>query len=223
MKQGPDKLKVCVIDYGLGNLFSLERAIGYLGHEAVISRDVTALMESDCAILPGVGAFGDGINNLKRFGLDSAIIQYASLGRPLLGICLGMQLLFSSSEEFGHHKGLNLITGKVIRIPEAGRVKVPNVGWLPLEWVHLEKHRESLGSLVTKVNHADVYYAHSYRALPADETDTVAVSNYNGVDVCGMVRRGAVWGTQFHPEKSGTVGLIILKKFITTTASITLE
>lgn len=199
---------IAILDYGVGNLFSLSGSLKALGLEAEITGDPARLQAADRIILPGVGAFGDARVKLEEAGLVPVLKKEAEK-KPLLGICLGMQLLFDTSMEYGVHKGLGLIPGQVEDLKEAltdKNLKVPHMGWNRLEI----KKDDPLFRYIE--NGAYVYYVHSYYAAHCEES-TLAVSMYGNVPVTGVVRRGNVWGTQFHPEKSGETGLLILKAF----------
>lgn len=199
---------IAILDYGVGNLFSLSGSLKALGLEAEITGDPARLQAADRIILPGVGAFGDARAKLEEAGLVPVLKKEAEK-KPLLGICLGMQLLFDTSMEYGVHKGLGLIPGQVEDLKGAltdKNLKVPHMGWNRLEI----KKDDSLFRYIE--NGAYVYYVHSYYAAHCEES-TLAVSMYGNVPVTGVVRRGNVWGTQFHPEKSGDTGLLILKAF----------
>ena len=199
---------IAILDYGVGNLFSLSGSLKALGLEAEITGDPDRLQAADRIILPGVGAFGDARAKLEGAGLVPVLKKEAEK-KPLLGICLGMQLLFDTSMEYGVHKGLGLIPGQVEDLKGAltdKNLKVPHMGWNRLEI----KKDDPLFRYIE--NGAYVYYVHSYYAAHCEES-TLAVSMYGNVPVTGVVRRGNVWGTQFHPEKSGDTGLLILKAF----------
>ena len=199
---------IAILDYGVGNLFSLSGSLKALGLEAEITGDPDRLQAADRIILPGVGAFGDARAKLEEAGLVPVLKKEAEK-KPLLGICLGMQLLFDTSMEYGVHQGLGLIPGQVEDLKGAltdKNLKVPHMGWNRLEI----KKDDPLFRYIE--NGAYVYYVHSYYAAHCEES-TLAVSMYGNVPVTGVVRRGNVWGTQFHPEKSGDTGLLILKAF----------
>lgn len=202
---------IAIIDYGVGNLFSLTRSLEYIGEKSVVTRDLSILEAADHIILPGVGAFGDAVEKLAQLELIAPIQQLAASGKPFLGICLGMQLLFETSEEFGSYQGLGVIPGKIVSMTEAFQkqaidLKVPQIGWNQLEIL------ETACPLVRDIQQGDyVYYVHSFYASDCEES-LIAVSDY-GVKVPGIVQKGNVMGTQFHPEKSGDVGLKILKAF----------
>ena len=200
---------IAIVDYGVGNLFSLSSSLKALGLETVITNDAEQLRAADRIILPGVGAFGDAAAKLRASGMDKAVIREAAQKKPLLGICLGMQLLFDRSFEYGEHEGLGLVPGQVVDLHdelEDKTLKVPHMGWNSLQIVPEDpifKYFED-GEYV--------YYVHSFYAkdcLPS----TLGTSQYGNVAVTGVVRNGNVYGTQFHPEKSGDAGLRLLKAF----------
>ena len=198
---------IAIIDYGVGNLFSLSSSLNYLGLENKITRDPAQLEAADRIILPGVGAFGDAMTKLVETGLVPVVKQQAEK-KPLLGICLGMQLLFDRSFEYGEHPGLGLIPGEVCPLEPDLRdktLKVPHIGWNALHILRDDP-------IFKYVSEGEcVYYVHSYYAQGCAES-TLATSEYE-LDVTGMVRRGKVYGAQFHPEKSGDTGLRLLKAF----------
>ena len=195
---------VGIIDYGVGNLFSLRSSFAAIGVEAFVSGDAAELAKADRLILPGVGAFGDAAEKLRATGLDAFVREQAAAGKPLMGICLGMQLLFERSYEYGEHFGLGLLKGQVVgmsgRLPEG--LKIPHMGWNALK---IEKDAKLLeeGSYV--------YFVHSFYAENCEDS-IAAVTDY-GIPITAAVEKGNIFGCQFHPEKSGNVGLAILKKF----------
>lgn len=198
---------IAIIDYGVGNLYSLSHSLTYLGIENTVTRDRRVIARADKMILPGVGAFGDARKKLSDTGMDEALLDRVKSGVPLLGICLGMQLLFMKSYEYGEHPGLGLIAGEICPLKDdlpAG-MKVPQIGWNALKFV-------GDSPLMRYVREGDsVYYVHSFYAKGAGSA-VKAVSEY-GVEVPGLVQRDNVYGAQFHPEKSGPVGLSILRAF----------
>ena len=199
---------IAIIDYGVGNLFSLKSSLAMIGAQAIVTGDADVLRSADRLILPGVGAFGDARQKLAQTGLDAALCAEAARGKPVLGICLGMQMLFDRSLEYGEHKGLGLIPGEVV--PMAGRLpeglKIPHIGWNALA-IRKPDH-----PLMKYTESGDcVYFVHSFYA--ADCADSVIATEEYGIDVTAAVAKGNVMGCQFHPEKSGTVGLGILKAF----------
>ncbi len=196
-----------IVDYGVGNLFSLRSSFAAIGAEATVSRDVRVLASCDRLILPGVGAFGDAARRLRDSGMQELVLSEAARGKPILGICLGMQLLFDRSLEYGDHAGLGLIAGTVRPIAEAipAGLKIPHIGWNAL-------HFERENPLFRYVKEGDfVYFVHSYHATGC-ESATVAVTEY-GAPLVAAVGRDNIYGCQFHPEKSGAVGLSILRAF----------
>ncbi|NWL86004.1 imidazole glycerol phosphate synthase subunit HisH [Paenibacillus sp. 79R4] len=205
-------MKLAIVDYGMGNLHSVAKAIERLGYEAVVSGEAAVLLAADGILLPGVGAFGDAMEQLTASGLDGTLRQAADSGKPLLGICLGMQLLFSASEEHGLHDGLGLLPGHAVRFsPECG-LKVPHMGWNRLQFKQPEH------PLLSGLDEGHVYFVHSYHVLPEREQDLLAVTDY-GQPVTAIVGRGNVFGMQFHPEKSGELGMALLRNFLALVAS----
>ena len=200
---------IAIIDYGVGNLFSLRRSLEYVGAEAVVSGDEAVLRSVGKLILPGVGAFGDAAAKLRATGLDRLVLEEAAAGKPLLGICLGMQLLFEESEEYGLHKGLGLLPGRVVamegRLP-AG-LPIPHIGWNGLTLTN------PACPLFRDTKDGDcVYFVHSYYAEGCG--DALAATAEYGRDLTATVWRDNVYGCQFHPEKSGPVGLQMLRAFV---------
>ena len=199
---------IAIIDYGVGNLFSLKSSFAAIGAEAVVTGDPDRIRAADRIILPGVGAFEDAARKLRDSGMAELVKEQADAGKPIMGICLGMQLLFDKSYEYGEHEGLGLIPGAVKPIAEVipAGYKVPHIGWNALTFVG-EK-----SPLFRYLNEGDcVYFVHSYYA--ADCGDAVTATAEYGADLTASVQRGNVYGCQFHPEKSGKVGLSILKAF----------
>lgn len=198
---------IAIIDYGVGNLFSLKSSIAAIGKEAVVTSDPAVIRSADHIILPGVGAFGDAMDKLKASGLDAVVREAAAAGTPLLGICVGMQMLFDRDFEYGEHDGLGLIPGEVRAISEiiAPELKVPEIGWNALSF--------QKNSILYKgiAEGSYVYFVHSYSAVKC-EGYISAVTDYSTV-ITASVERDNVYGTQFHPEKSGPIGLKVLKNF----------
>jgi glutamine amidotransferase len=195
---------ITIIDYAINNLRSVEKAFLSMDIPVKVSDDPDTIGAATKLVLPGVGAFGDAIQNLKAKKLLGLIVEKANSGTPLLGLCLGLQLLFSESEEFGRNVGFDLIPGKVKRLP-AG-LKVPHIGWNQL-------HLKRPDPLLEGIAEDDfVYFVHSYYAEPVEPDDTLATTDY-GLEFTAIARKGNVWATQFHPEKSQTVGLRILRNF----------
>ncbi len=199
---------LAVVDYGVGNLFSLRSSLVSLGIDTVVTGDKAEIEKADRIILPGVGAFEDAANKLRETGLDRVITERAKAGTPLMGICLGMQLLFDKSYEYGEHDGLGLITGKVVPMQGVipSKLKVPHIGWNAL---HFTDKKSEIFKYI-KENDC-VYFVHSYFADECDEA-VIATAEY-GKELTAAVQNENVFGCQFHPEKSGEVGLKILKAF----------
>jgi len=194
-----------IIDYGMGNLYSLSKALERLGYAYDFVSDPGKLKDYDGCILPGVGAFGDAMRNIRNAGLDKGIYEYVQSGKPILGICLGMQLLFSKSEEHGLHEGLNLLPGEVVRFQ--GEYKIPHMGWNQLQ-LKQQNH-----PLLSGIQNGDyVYFVHSYHVRVENESDLLATCDYHQ-QVTGIVGRNNIYGMQFHPEKSGEAGMRLLQNF----------
>ncbi|MBD5560823.1 MAG: imidazole glycerol phosphate synthase subunit HisH [Clostridia bacterium] len=201
-------MRVVIADYGMGNLRSVQQAVQALGCDAVISGNPETVARADRLILPGVGAFGDAVARLHRLGLDTAVTAAAAGGTPLLGICLGMQLLLEESLEFGHFEGLGLIPGRVVPFsrPKTQGLRIPHIGW------------NSIGaapdSFVDNLPDSYMYFVHSYHADCVPPAFAAASCTYGYPFVCAL-QRDHIWGTQFHPEKSGRAGLLVLEHFLT--------
>lgn len=198
---------IAIVDYGVGNLFSLKSSLAAIGADAVVTADREEIARAEKVILPGVGAFADAVEKLRSTGLDRVLKRETEKGKPLLGICLGMQMLFDRSFEYGEHEGLGLISGSVCSIAEAipASYKIPHIGWNAL-------HFKKQSPLFRYVSEGDfVYFVHSYYAAGCVE-NTVATAEY-GAELTAAVQRKNVLGCQFHPEKSGSVGLNILRAF----------
>jgi len=195
---------IAITDYGAGNLHSLQIALVRQGLDARVTDSPRALDDAEALVVPGDGAFGPAMARLRAGGFADRIRTFVRTGRPFLGVCLGMQLLFDESEEDGLHEGLGLLPGRVVRLPE--RLKVPHMGWNQLQSVRPSP-------LLADIRPgAFVYFVHSYYAVPADPAVVAATTEYGG-DIAAVVGRDNVWATQFHPEKSGAVGMTILANF----------
>ena len=198
---------VAIIDYGAGNIKSVENAVRYLGHEAVLTRDRDRILSADHVILPGVGAFGDAMGRLTKYGLDAVIREVVEREIPLLGICLGLQLMFESSEESPGAKGLGILGGRILRIPDGEGRKVPQIGWNDLTY-------PNPGRLFRGIPEgAYVYFVHSFYLRAEDPSIVTAAVQY-GVSIDAAVESGNVFACQFHPEKSEAVGMKILGNFL---------
>lgn len=198
---------IAIIDYDAGNVKSVEKALQFLGQDAVITRDKDILLSADKVILPGVGAFGNAMDKLNQYGLVEIIYQIVEKGTPFLGICLGLQLMFESSEESPGVEGLGIMKGRIVRIPETDGLKVPQIGWNDLQFP--KKSRLFRGFQGGEY----VYFVHSYYLQAADESDVAATTEY-GVHIHAAVERDNVFACQFHPEKSADAGLKILENFV---------
>jgi imidazole glycerol-phosphate synthase subunit HisH len=201
-----DSEKTIIIDYGMGNLRSVEKAVEAVGGQTLISSDPDVIRKSKKLILPGVGAFGDAMANLRQSGIDTAIREAVHAGTPLLGLCLGLQLLFSSSEEFGNHEGLNLIPGRVLKFTHPD-FRVPHIGWNQLEGLQPNP-------LLNHIPEGSYFYfVHSYYVVPDKVEDVLSWTDY-GLRFCSIAGRNKVWGAQFHPEKSQDNGKRLLHNFL---------
>ena len=197
---------IAIIDFNAGNLKSVEKALHLLGEETVITRSFQEIEAADKVILPGVGAFGDAMEQLKKYELDKVIREVAAQGKPFLGICLGLQLLFEGSDESQGVEGLHILDGQVLRIPDASGLKIPHIGWNSLELANDGRLFQGIE------NGAYVYFVHSYYLKAANEQIVKATTEYS-THIHASVEQGNVFACQFHPEKSGAVGLSILKNF----------
>lgn len=197
---------IAIIDYDAGNLKSVEKALDYLGKETVVTRDPRKILAAEQAILPGVGAFGDAMGSLSRFGLVDVIHSFADSGKPFLGICLGLQLFFEGSEESPGVKGLGLLPGKIKKLPGGTGLKIPHMGWNSLNISDGKRLFQGVGQ------GSYVYFVHSYYLEASDAADVAATTEY-GTCIHAAVERGNLFACQFHPEKSSEVGLQILKNF----------
>lgn len=208
------KKKVVILDYGIGNVKSIFNALLEIGAEPSLSSDKKVIMEAEALILPGVGAFHKGMSNLKEANLIGVIIEYVATGKPILGICLGMQMLLDESDEFGLTKGLGLIPGRVqkLKLQEGSKDRLPHISWNEIKEPQIGRWNNSL--LKSTKTNTDVYFVHSFVAVPSNDEHALALANYGNSDFCAAVQKDNITGVQFHPEKSGKEGLQILKTFL---------
>jgi len=197
---------IAIVDYGMGNLLSVEKAFLHLGHEVKVTDDPALIADSDKLVLPGVGAFGACMDNLRAAGMVEPIKQHVDSGRPFLGICLGLQVLFERSHEMGEHEGLGILPGEVVRFAPQPGLRIPHMGWNEIAL------RRPAPLLADVPDGTRMYFVHSYFPVPANEAD-VAITTEHGQPFCSAVWRDNLFATQFHPEKSGQVGLRILDSF----------
>lgn len=207
--------KVAIVDYGIGNVFSVGRALEHCGAEAYLTAEPAKIEAADYLILPGVGAFADAMKGLREKNLLDAVKNFCLRDRPFMGICLGMQMMLDSTEEFGHHEGIGLISGRVEAIPDrdatGNRHKLPHIGWNRL----IFNEGSSEDKLLSGVESGSyVYFVHSFSASPADQERRIADTEYNGCRISAIIKLGNLYGCQFHPEKSGKVGLNLITNFI---------
>ena len=206
-------MRICIVDYGVGNLFSAAKAFESLSAAVTVSEDAEEIRSHDALILPGVGSFQAGIDGLKVRGLVAVVQEHVAKGKPLLGICLGAQLLLTRGKEFGEYEGLDIIQGDVVHFPtlEKGH-KTPHIGWNTIE---LAPQKDWKGTILQHLpTRAEMYFVHSYILQPDDTAAVLAVTEYGGCTFPSVIRKGNVYGCQFHPEKSGELGLQIIKDFL---------
>ena len=206
---------VTVLDYGIGNQLNVLRALEHCGAAVNVVRHASANdVQAERLVLPGVGAFGDGMAELRARGFDDLVKRFAQTGRPFLGICVGMQVMFDASEEMGEHAGLGLLPGRVRAVPAVGvhgePHRIPHIGWRPLKPV-----TPWAGTILADVRPLErVYFVHSFAAVPDDEKMRLANVSYDGQAICAAVHRGNLYGCQFHPERSAETGLSVLRRFL---------
>lgn len=198
---------IAIIDYDAGNLKSVEKALLSIGDETIVTRKHDEILAADKVILPGVGAFGDAMRKLKEYGLVDTIHEAVDSGKPFLGICLGLQLLFRRSDESDGVEGLSILPGEILRIPDAPGIKIPHIGWNSLEVSDGARLFKGLGE------NPYVYFVHSYYLKADDDSIVAATAEYGGTFIHASVQKDNVYACQFHPEKSGSVGMQILKNF----------
>lgn len=206
-------MSIVVLDYGIGNVKSIMNAFENQGKRVLLTRDKDIILGADGLILPGVGAFHHGMNNLNKYDLVTVIKEYVKTGKPLLGICLGMQLLLEESEEFEKTKGIGLVKGKVIKIPieKSFQMKLPHISWNAIGTKNVEWGGTILNDI--KVD-SDMYFVHTYIAKLDNEDEILSTSNYFNVEFCSSLKKGNIYGCQYHPEKSSIEGLRIINNFI---------
>lgn len=210
--------KITLLDYGMCNLLNVARAFEHIGAEVKIATKPQEAINADRLVVPGVGAFKDSVAEVRRLGFDDTICQFVTTGRPFLGICVGMQMLFDASEEFGEHQGLGILSGKVTKISNTTTAnepqRVPHIGWNHL--VKPESGRAWNNSLLKQFENKSpaMYFVHSFAANPAEDADRLADCIYGGYRICAAVQRNNVVATQFHPERSGKLGLNLLEAFM---------
>ena len=197
---------IAIIDYGAGNIQSVSKALAHIGCEAFITRDKDKILKADGAVLPGVGSFGDTMDTMNEYGIKDTVIKYTKSGKPFLGICLGLQLLFPKSEESPEAEGLGIFDGSITKIPSGEGLKIPHIGWNSLDI------KKSGGLFKGIGKNPYVYFVHSYFLNASDKSIVSAQTEY-GVTIDAAVEKGNVFATQFHPEKSGETGLKILRNF----------
>lgn len=197
---------IAIIDYGAGNIQSVSKALAHIGCEAFITRDKDKILKADGAVLPGVGSFGDTMDTMTEYGIKDTVIEYAKSGKPFLGICLGLQLLFPKSEESPEAEGLGIFDGSITKIPSGEGLKIPHIGWNSLNIKKSDGLFKGIGK------NPYVYFVHSYFLNASDKSIVSAQTEY-GVTIDAAVEKGNVFATQFHPEKSGETGLKILRNF----------
>lgn len=209
------KKNVVIIDYGLGNLFSIFQACEYVGLSPIISSNEVVIRNADALILPGVGAFGGAMQSLNDSNLIAPLLEFAQSGKPFLGICLGMQLLFTKSYEFGTHSGLNLIKGEIMKFPKCDQTG--NINIIPqIQWNQIYNCKNGNWEKSALKNTKDgefMYFVHSYYAVPENESNSLSKTIYSGIEYCSSVIHDNITGIQFHPEKSGKLGLLIYKNW----------
>jgi glutamine amidotransferase len=209
--------KITLLDYGMGNLLNVARAFEHLGCEVTITEEPLVAQKASKLVVPGVGAFRDSMLEIESRGFGDVIRRFVETGRPFLGICVGMQMLFEESEEFGTHAGLGILAGRVLAIPrlttDGEQHRIPHIGWNHL--IRAESGRSWTGSLLEKLEgrHPAVYFVHSFAAVPQELSIRLADTNYGGHKICAAVEKDNVMATQFHPERSGEIGLGIIKNF----------
>lgn len=213
-----NKFKVAIVDYEMGNLFSVKRACEHIGLSPVITSDILSIMNAEAIILPGVGAFGDAMENLIRMDLVLPIREFVCSGKPFMGICLGMQLIFSESEEFGMHQGLDIVEGSVKKFSfvnnKGEKIKVPHVGWNKIFEPNRGNVNQWKQSPLENINNGEyMYFVHSYYAVPKSDSVILSITDYEGTEFCSSILWKNVFACQFHPEKSTAEGIKIYENW----------
>lgn len=204
---------IAIVDYGVGNLSSLVRAVNFFDINTVVTEESSAVMDADAVILPGVGSFKAGISGLELRGLNETIKEAAAVGKPILGICLGAQLLLTTGHEFGTLNGLGIIPGEVVHFPSLPEnEKLPHIGWNNIHSLTNKKWRNTVLDSIQEKD--QVYFIHSYILQPEDKNNILSMSSYGGYKFCSAIQKNNIFGLQFHPEKSGRIGLRIINNFI---------
>lgn len=204
---------IALIDYGVGNVKSIRNAFEHQGSKVILTRERDVILKADGLVLPGVGAFSHAMDNLNKYGLLEIIKDFAQTGKPLLGICLGMQMLLEQSEEFGITKGIGLIKGKVIKLPveQSVNLKLPHISWNEILPKKINWQNTILDNIA---ENTDMYFVHTFIAKPDNDDEVLSITEYAGVQFCSSVKKDNIYGCQFHPEKSSEHGLSIIKNFI---------
>ena len=205
---------IVIVDYGLGNLFSIEQACKHLGYSTTLSSDPGIILGASNLILPGVGSFEIAMKQLIAFNLIETLTTFVKTGKPIMGVCLGMQLFFDESNEFGKHNGLGFIKGKVIKFPKIvdnQKIRIPHIGWNNIYKSELEWE---ITPLVNIKNESLMYFVHSYYVQPESNENILTLTNYAGFEFCSSIKKDNIFGFQFHPEKSGKEGLMIYDNFL---------
>lgn len=211
-----NKAKVAIIDYGIGNLFSVSRACEFVGMASTITCNIKEIMSSDAIILPGVGAFGDAMGSLHKLDLVRPIMDFANSGKPLMGVCLGLQLLLTESEELGRTKGLGIIDGACKKFPlvhDGAKIKVPQITWNSID-PPMSNEKFQLNTPLEGIKKGEyMYFVHSYYADIVREEEVLSLTNYGGIEYCSSIEKNNIFAFQFHPEKSGQEGLKIYQQY----------
>lgn len=210
------KKRIVIVDYNLGNIYSVQQAFIAIGQNPILSNNIEDIISADALVLPGVGAFGDAMKNIHDLKIFEPIIQFVKSGKPFLGVCLGMQLLFEESNEFGLHKGFNFIKGSIKKFPAlnlAGlKLKVPQIAW---NTIYKKDESAWVNTPLSEIkNNEYMYFVHSYYAIPSDIDDVLTLTKYDEIEYCSAVKKNNIFAMQFHPEKSGNEGLKVYKNWV---------